>query len=162
MTLASVTAWFIVIACASTLFKNGILEIDSAADAAGLSNPWSKIFPNSGFIAKLIFSVGIIGLGLLAVPCSPVRHRTRSAKPWGGEGLYRKFHRARGFYIVIILATFVGLGMNFVGLDPIKALGSPLSSTVSLRYRSCSYWPESATTRVSWENIGTARYRISS
>jgi Mn2+/Fe2+ NRAMP family transporter len=122
MTLASVTAWFIVIACASTLFKNGILEIDSAADAARALEPLVQNFPNSGFIAKLIFSVGIIGLGSwLPVLAGSSSYAISEALGWR-EGLYRKFHRARGFYIVIILATFVGLGMNFVGLDPIKAL----------------------------------------
>lgn len=123
MTLASVTAWFIVIACASTLFRNGILEIDSAADAARALEPLVQSFPNSGFIAKLIFSVGIIGLGLLAVPvlAGSSSYAISEALGWR-EGLYRKFHRARGFYIIIILATFVGLGMNFIGLDPIKAL----------------------------------------
>jgi NRAMP (natural resistance-associated macrophage protein)-like metal ion transporter len=123
MTLASVTAWFIVIACASTLFRNGILEIDSAADAARALEPLVQSFPNSGFIAKLIFSVGIIGLGFLAVPvlAGSSSYAISEALGWR-EGLYRKFHRARGFYIIIILATFVGLGMNFIGLDPIKAL----------------------------------------
>ncbi len=123
MTLASVTAWFIVIACASTLFRNGILEIDSAADAARALEPLVQSFPNSGLIAKLIFSMGIIGLGLLAVPvlAGSSSYAISEALGWR-EGLYRKFHRARGFYIIIILATFVGLGMNFIGLDPIKAL----------------------------------------
>lgn len=123
MTLASVTAWFIVIACASTLFKNGIYDIDSASDAARALEPLVQNFPNSGFIAKLIFSVGIIGLGLLAVPvlAGSSSYAISEVLGWR-EGLHRKFHRARGFYIIIILATFVGLGMNFIGLDPIKAL----------------------------------------
>ncbi len=123
MTLASVTAWFIVIACASTLFKNGILEIDSAADAARAIEPLVQNFPNSGLIAKLIFSVGIIGLGLLAVPvlAGSSSYALSEALGWK-EGLHNKFHRARGFYIIIILATFIGLAMNFIGLDPIKAL----------------------------------------
>jgi len=123
MTLASVIAWFIVIACASTLFRNGILEIDSAADAARALEPLVQSFPNSGLIAKLIFSMGIIGLGFLAVPvlAGSSSYAISEALGWR-EGLYRKFHRARGFYIIIILATFVGLGMNFIGLDPIKAL----------------------------------------
>lgn len=123
MTLASVTAWFIVIACASTLFKNGILEIDSAADAARAIEPLVQSFPNSGLIAKLIFSVGIIGLGFLAVPvlAGSSSYAMSEALGWK-EGLHNKFHRARGFYIIIILATFIGLTMNFIGLDPIKAL----------------------------------------
>jgi len=123
MTLASVTAWFIVIACASTLFKNGIFEINSAADAARALEPLVQNFPNAGLIAKVIFSLGIIGLGLLAVPvlAGSSSYAISEALGWK-EGLYRKFHQARGFYIIIILATLVGLGMNFVGLDPIKAL----------------------------------------
>ncbi|MBP6889786.1 MAG: divalent metal cation transporter [Candidatus Moranbacteria bacterium] len=123
MTLASVTAWFIVIACASTLFKNGIFEINSAADAARALEPLVQNFPNAGLIAKLIFSIGVIGLGLLAVPvlAGSSSYAISEALGWK-EGLHRKFHQARGFYIIIIVATFVGLGMNFIGLDPIKAL----------------------------------------
>ncbi len=123
MTLANVTAWFIVIACASTLFKSGITEINTAADAARALEPLVANFPNAGFIAKLIFSVGIIGLGLLAVPVLAGSSSYAISEAFGWkEGLYRKFNRAKGFYGVIILATLVGLSMNFIGLDPIKAL----------------------------------------
>ncbi len=55
MTLASVTAWFIVIACASTLNASGITEINTAADAARALEPLVQSFPNAGLIAKLIF-----------------------------------------------------------------------------------------------------------
>jgi NRAMP (natural resistance-associated macrophage protein)-like metal ion transporter len=123
MTLASLTAWFIVIACASTLFAHGITNINTAADAAKALEPLVHQFPNSGLIAKLIFSVGILGLGLLAVPVLAGSSSYALSEVFGWkEGLYRKFHRAKGFYIVIILATAVGLLMNFVGIDPIKAL----------------------------------------
>lgn len=123
MTLASLTAWFIVIACASTLFQSGITEINTAADAARALEPLVQNFPNSGFIAKLIFSIGIIGIGLLAVPvlAGSSSYAISEALGWK-EGLYRKFSKAKGFYIIIILATFIGLAMNFIGLDPIKAL----------------------------------------
>lgn len=123
MTLASVTAWFIVIACASTLHSAGITEIDTAADAAQALEPLVRIFPNSGFVAKLIFSVGIIGLGLLAVPVLAGSSSYAISEAFGlKEGLYRKFRKAKGFYMIIIIATVVGLAMNFIGLDPIKAL----------------------------------------
>ncbi len=123
MTLANVTAWFIVIACASTLYKSGVTEINTAADAARALEPLVQDFPNSGLIAKLIFSVGVIGLGLLAVPvlAGSSSYAISEALGWK-EGLYRKFNKAKGFYGVIILATFTGLCMNFIGLDPIKAL----------------------------------------
>ncbi|NTW89627.1 MAG: divalent metal cation transporter [Candidatus Moranbacteria bacterium] len=123
MTLASVTAWFIVIACASTLHAGGITEINTAADAAQALEPLVRNFPNSGFVAKLIFSVGIIGLGLLAVPVLAGSSSYAISEACGlKEGLYRKFRKAKGFYMIIIIATVVGLAMNFIGLDPIKAL----------------------------------------
>lgn len=123
MTLASVTAWFIVVACASVLFKNGITTINTAADAARALEPLVQGFPNAGLVAKLIFSVGIIGLGLLAVPVLAGSSSYAISETLGWkEGLYRKFKRAFGFYVVIGLATLVGLAINFLGIDPIKAL----------------------------------------
>lgn len=123
MTLASLTAWFIVIACASTLYKSGITEINTAADAAKALEPLVQGFPNAGLVAKLIFSVGIIGLGLLAVPVLAGSSSYAISETFGWkEGLYLKFKRAAGFYGIIILATFAGLTINFLGIDPIKAL----------------------------------------
>lgn len=123
MTLASVTAWFIVITCASVLFSHGVTEINTAADAARALEPLVKGFPEAGLIAKLIFSFGIIGIGLLAVPvlAGSSSYAISEALGWK-EGLSRKFKRAHGFYGVIIVATLVGLGINFLGIDPIKAL----------------------------------------
>ncbi len=123
MALATVTAWFIVIVCASVLFKNGITEINTASDAAHALEPLVQNFPNAGLIAKLIFSVGIIGIGLLAIPVLAGASSYAISETIGWkEGLYRKFKRASGFYVVIILATVVGLFINFLGIDPIKAL----------------------------------------
>lgn len=123
MTLASVTAWFIVIACASTLNASGITEINTAADAARALEPLVRNFPNAGLVAKLIFSVGIIGLGLLAVPVLAGSSSYAISETFGWrEGLYRKFKRAAAFYAVIVIATIAGLAINFLGIDPIKAL----------------------------------------
>lgn len=123
MTLAGVTAWFIVMACAAVLFKNGITQINTAADAARALEPLVRGFPHAGLIAKLIFSIGIIGIGLLAVPVLAGSSAYAISETLGWkEGLYRKFNRAIGFYVVIIGATVVGLAINFLGIDPIKAL----------------------------------------
>lgn len=123
MTLASVTAWFIVIACASTLYENGITQINTAADAAQALEPLVQGFPNAGLVAKLIFSIGIIGVGLLAVPVLAGSSSYAISEAFGWkEGLYRKFRRALGFHVVIIIATVAGLAINFLGIDPIKAL----------------------------------------
>jgi NRAMP (natural resistance-associated macrophage protein)-like metal ion transporter len=123
MTLATLTAWFIVIACASVLFKNGITNINTASDAAQALQPLVKNFPYSGLIAKIVFSVGIIGIGLLAVPVLAGSSSYAISETLGWkEGLYRKFRKAYGFYIVIIISTVIGVLINFVGIDPIKAL----------------------------------------
>ena len=123
MSLASVTAWFIVIVCASVLFSQGITNINSAADAARALEPLVSTFPYSGLVAKIIFSVGIIGLGMLAVPVLAGSASYAISESFGWrEGLWRKFHRATGFYGVMIIATLVGLCLNFLGIDPIKAL----------------------------------------
>jgi len=123
MTLATVTAWFIVVACASVLFKNGIHNIETAADAARALEPLVQGFPYAGLIAKIIFSIGIIGIGLLAVPVLAGSSAYAIIETLGWkEGLYRKFSKAIGFYVVIIVATIVGLVINFVGIDPIQAL----------------------------------------
>lgn len=123
MTLASVTAWFIVIVCASVLFKNGITEINTAADAARAIEPMVSNFPNAGLISKLIFSVGILGLGLLAIPTLAGSASYAISETFGWkEGLSKKFKQAVGFYGVIIAAILVGLLINFIGIDPIKAL----------------------------------------
>lgn len=123
MTLASVTAWFIVVVCASVLFKNGVTQINTAADAAAALEPLVKGFPYAGLIAKLIFSVGIIGIGLLAIPTLAGSSAYAISETLGWkEGLYRKFNKAIGFYIIIIAATIIGLIINFLGIDPIKAL----------------------------------------
>lgn len=123
MTLASLTAWFIVMACATTLHQSGITQINSAADAARALEPLVQGFPNAGLVAKLIFSVGVIGLGLLAVPVLAGSSSYAISETFGWkEGLHRKVTRAVGFYAVIVVALGVGLAINFLGIDPIKAL----------------------------------------
>jgi NRAMP (natural resistance-associated macrophage protein)-like metal ion transporter len=123
MTMASVTAWFIVVVCGSVLFAHGVSGINTAADAAKALEPLVQGFPDSGLVAKLIFSVGVIGLGLLAVPVLAGSASYALCETFGWhEGLYRKFRRAMGFYTVIAVATLIGLGVNFLGIDPMKAL----------------------------------------
>jgi NRAMP (natural resistance-associated macrophage protein)-like metal ion transporter len=123
MTLAAVSAWFIVVACASVLHANGITKIETAADAASALEPLVKGFPNAGLIAKLLFSVGIVGIGLLAVPVLAGSSSYAVTEALGiKEGYYRKFRKAHGFYGIIALATLAGLVINFLGINPIQAL----------------------------------------
>ena len=123
MLFSEVTTFFIIITTAAVLNANGVTNINSAADAAKALEPLVQGFPHAGFLAQLIFSVGIVGLGLLAVPvlaCS-ASYALSEAVGWH-EGLYRKLRRAYGFYGVITVATLIGLLINFVGINPVKAL----------------------------------------
>ena len=123
MAFSSVTAWFIIIVAAVTLNQYGITNITSAADAAKALEPLVHGFPNAGYLAKVIFSVGVIGIGLLSVPvlAGSSSYAITEAFGWR-EGLFRKFRQARAFYAVIILGTLAGLSFNFVGINPIQAL----------------------------------------
>lgn len=123
MIASEVAQWFIIITTATVLFSHGAMEITSAADAAKALEPLVSSFPNAGQLAKDIFAVGVIGLGFLGIPvlAGSAAYALSEAFGWK-EGLYRKFTDAPAFYGVIIVATFVGLLMNFIGINPFKAL----------------------------------------
>ena len=123
MFAAELAQWFIIITTATVLFSHGITNINTAADAARALEPLVHSFPNSGQIAKDIFAVGVIGLGFLAIPvlAGSAAYALSEAVGWK-EGLSRKLGDARGFYGVIITSTIVGLALNFMGINPIKAL----------------------------------------
>jgi NRAMP (natural resistance-associated macrophage protein)-like metal ion transporter len=123
MLFSEIITLFIIITTASVLNKNGITNITSAAEAAKALEPLVSTFPNSGFLAKTIFASGVIGIGLLAVPvlAGSASYALSEAFGWK-EGLSLKLKKAHGFYGVIIVATLIGLGINFMGIDPIKAL----------------------------------------
>lgn len=117
MFLSNTVMFFIIAVSANTLFVNGITNIDSASDAA------KALLPLAGSMATLLFSIGIIGTGLLAVPvlASSTSYAISESFGWK-EGLYRKFQKARAFYSIIIISILIGIVTNFIGLHPIKAL----------------------------------------
>ena len=102
---------------------NGVTNIGTAAQAAQALEPLVRSFPHAGFLAELIFAIGIIGLGLIAVPVmsASAAYAFSEALSWK-KGLNLKLKRAYGFYGVITIATLVGLLINFVGINPIQAL----------------------------------------
>ncbi|MGH7141944.1 MAG: NRAMP family divalent metal transporter [Candidatus Saccharimonadales bacterium] len=123
MLASEITQWFIIIATATVLFSHGIHNINTAAQAAKALQPLVNSFPDSGQLAKDIFAVGIIGLGFLAIPVLAGSAAYAMSEAFGWKaGLYRKFSKAKGFYGVIIVATLIGLMINFLGINPIKAL----------------------------------------
>ncbi len=123
MLSSEIATWSILVVAATVLHGNGITNIATAADAARALEPLVSTFPYAGFLAKLIFAVGIIGLGLLAVPVlsASASYALSETLNWNA-GLNLKFKRAHGFYGVITIATLIGLTINFIGIDPVKAL----------------------------------------
>lgn len=117
MVLSQTVSFFIMIVAAATLHKHGITDITSADQAA------RALEPLAGTFAKVIFSVGVIGTGLLAIPVLAGSTAYAMSESLGiREGLYQKVRRAPGFYTIIAGVTVSGLLINFVGIDPIKAL----------------------------------------
>jgi len=123
MLFSEVGTWAIIVVAATVLNAHGITNIATSADAAKALEPLVQTFPNAGFLAKLLFATGIIGLGLLAVPvlAGSASYALSEALSWK-EGLSLKLKQAHGFYGVITIATLIGLLINFIGIDPIKAL----------------------------------------
>jgi NRAMP (natural resistance-associated macrophage protein)-like metal ion transporter len=117
MFLSNLVMFFIIAAAGGILYPNGITEIKSAAQAAEALRPFA------GDATYFLFAIGIIGTGLLAIPvlAGSSSYALSESLRWK-EGLYRKLEQARAFYGIIIISMLVGLSMNFIGIDPIKAL----------------------------------------
>jgi NRAMP (natural resistance-associated macrophage protein)-like metal ion transporter len=117
MLLSNLVMFFIIAACGALLFTHGITNIQSTAQAAEALRPFA------GNSTYFLFSIGIIGTGLLAIPvlAGSSSYALAESFKWQ-EGLYRNLKQAHAFYGIIILSLLVGLGLNFVGIDPIKAL----------------------------------------
>lgn len=114
--------WAIMVTTAGTLHVNGQTDIQTAEQAVKALEPLVKSFPYAGQISQMIFALGIIGTGLLAIPVLAGSSAYALADTFGWkEGLNKKFRQARPFYIVIAVSTVIGLFNNFIGIDP-KAL----------------------------------------
>src|SRR3989338_4106643 len=123
MVASQIATWSIIVTTATVLHGNGIFDIHSAAQAAAALEPLVSSFGNAGLIAKFIFAARVIGLGLLAVPvlAGSAAYALSEALGWK-YGLDKKLKDAPGFYAIIIVATLIGLSLNFLGVNPIKAL----------------------------------------
>jgi NRAMP (natural resistance-associated macrophage protein)-like metal ion transporter len=115
--------WTIILTTAGSLYANGITDIQTAEQAANALEPLVKSFPNAGQISEVVFALGIIGTGLLAVPVLAGSAGYALADGFGWkQGLYKKFKNAKVFYLTLSAATIIGLCINFINIDPIKAL----------------------------------------
>jgi len=117
MFLSNIVMFFIIAACGGILFPHGITHIETAAQAAEALRPFA------GNATYFLFAIGLIGTGLLAIPvlAGSSSYALAESFRWK-EGLYRNLGQAYAFYGVIIISMLVGLGLNFLGIDPIKAL----------------------------------------
>ena len=117
MFLSNLVMWFIIVAAAVTLHSNGLTHIETVRDAA------EALRPIAGDLAYVIFAVGIISIGFLAIPvlAGASSYALSETFNWR-EGLERKFYQAKQFYWIIIISTIVGLMIPLLGIHPVKAL----------------------------------------
>ena len=117
MGFSNLVAFFIILSAAATLHKAGITDIQTSAQAA------EALRPLAGNFAFLLFSLGIIGTGMLAVPvlAGSAAYAVVESFNWR-SGLDKKLLEAKEFYAIIAFATVGGVALNFTPIDPIKAL----------------------------------------
>ncbi len=117
MFISNLVMFFIIAACAATIFSHGLGGIQTAADAALALKPFA------GNFAFWLFAVGIIGTGFLAIPVLAGSASYALSETFGWkQGLYRTLGQAKAFYGVIIIAMVLGILLNLTHIDPIKAL----------------------------------------
>jgi NRAMP (natural resistance-associated macrophage protein)-like metal ion transporter len=117
MFFSILTMFCILLTTGSVLFNGGIHQIDTVEQAA------EALKPLAGKAAYLLFAVGVIGTGLLAIPVlsGSLSYIVTETFGWK-KGLDKKFHQARAFYVIIAISLILGLLLNYIGISPIKAL----------------------------------------
>lgn len=117
MIFSNIVAFFIIVTTASTLGAAGRHDISTASQAA------AALRPLAGRFAELLFALGMIGTGMLAVPVLAGSSAYVAAQTFGfREGLGESVRRAPRFYLIIAAGVLVGIGMNLLRIDAIKAL----------------------------------------
>lgn len=117
MLFSNLTMFFIILTTGSVLFNGGIHKIDTVEQAA------QALKPLAGNAAYLLFALGIIGTGLLAIPVlsGSLSYIVTETFGWKG-GLDKKWHQAKIFYVIIAISLILGLSLNYIGISPIKSL----------------------------------------
>ncbi len=117
MLFSNLVMFFIILTAGTVLSASGIHKIETVEQAA------SALKPLAGDMAYYLFAIGVIGTGFLAIPVLSGTLSYIFSETFGWEmGLDKKFHEAKGFYIIIGISLLAGLSMNYIGLSPIKAL----------------------------------------
>lgn len=114
---SNLVMYFIILTTALTLHRSGITHIQTSREAA------EALRPLAGNFAALLFTVGILGVGFLAIPTLSGSAAYALAETFGWhEGLDAKLKKARGFYGVVIGSTLVAIAMDFARINPVRAL----------------------------------------
>ena len=117
MTFSGLVMYFIILTTGTVLYNGGVHQIDTVEQAA------IALKPLAGNLAYLLFAIGVIGTGLLAIPVLSGALSYIITETFGWEqGLDKKFHEAKAFYVVIAISLVLGLSLNYIGISPIKAL----------------------------------------
>jgi NRAMP (natural resistance-associated macrophage protein)-like metal ion transporter len=114
---SNLAMYFIILTTALTLHRNGITNIETSSDAAAV------LMPLAGAFAATLFTVGIVGVGLVSIPTliTSAAYALAETFRWN-HGLNEKFKAARPFYSVIILSSVIGIALDFADVSPMKAL----------------------------------------
>jgi len=114
---SNVAMYFIILTTALTLHRHGVTDIETSRDAA------AALMPLAGAFAATLFTIGIVGVGLVAIPTliTSAAYALAETFRWN-HGLSEKFHAARPFYSVIILSSITGIALDFADVSPMKAL----------------------------------------
>jgi len=117
MSFSGLVMFFIILTTGTVLFNGGVHEINTVEDAA------LALKPLAGDFAYLLFAIGVIGTGLLAIPVlsGSLSYIVTEAFGWK-QGLDKKFHEAKAFYSIIAISLILGLSLNYIGISPIDAL----------------------------------------
>jgi NRAMP (natural resistance-associated macrophage protein)-like metal ion transporter len=117
MSFSGLVMFFIILTTGTVLFKAGVHQIDTVEQAA------MALKPLAGNMAYLLFAIGVIGTGLIAIPvlCGSVSYIFAETFGWE-QGLDKKFHEAKAFYVIIAISLALGLSLNYIGISPIHAL----------------------------------------
>lgn len=117
MAVSGFVMYFIILTAGTVLFKSGINQIDTVEQAA------LALKPLAGNLAYLLFAAGVIGTGLIAIPVLSGSISYIITETFGWEqGLGKKFHEAKAFYVIIAVSLLLGLSLNYMGITPIESL----------------------------------------
>jgi NRAMP (natural resistance-associated macrophage protein)-like metal ion transporter len=117
MAFSGMVMYFIILSTGTVLFKSGLHEISTVEQAA------MALKPLAGNSAYVLFALGVIGTGLIAIPVLSGSLSYIFSETFGWEqGLDKKFHEAKGFYVIIAISLLLGLSLNYIGISPIQSL----------------------------------------